>query len=118
MREVHFYRTPTGYCPVEELLNSLSGRQAQKVVWVLRLVAELESVPVQYFKKLHGTEGLWEIRAQHGGMIFRVLGFFGPTEALILTNGFVKKTDQIPRREIELAETRRRAYLTRSYLHE
>lgn len=55
MREVRFYRTPTGHCPVQEFLDSLTGKQAQKVVWVLRLVEELEAVPAQYLKKLGGT---------------------------------------------------------------
>lgn len=113
MREVHFYRTPTGHCPVEEFLDALSGKQAQKVVWVLRLVEELESVPAQYFKKLGGTEDLWEIRAQHGGDTFRMLGFFESPAVLVLTSGFAKKSEKIPRREINVAETRRREYLRR-----
>jgi hypothetical protein len=52
VREIIFYRTPSGACPVEEFLDSLTGKQAQKVAWVLHLVEELDSVPVQYFKKL------------------------------------------------------------------
>ena len=49
---------------MEEFLDSLSGKQAQKVIWVLRLIEELDSVPSQYLKKLAGTEDLWEIRAR------------------------------------------------------
>ena len=60
---------------MEEFLETLSGKQAQKVVWVLRLVEQLDLVPSQYFKKLVATDGLWEARAQHGGDTFRVLGF-------------------------------------------
>lgn len=113
MREVRFYRTPAGHCPVEEFLESLSGKQAQKVVWVLRLLEDLESVPAQYFKKLGGTEDLWEVRAQHSGNTFRVLGFFEAPAVFVLTNGFAKKSEKVPRREIELAEARRREYLKR-----
>lgn len=113
MREVRFYRTSSGYCPVEEFLDSLSGKAAQKVAWVLRLVEELESVPEQYFKKLSGTQDLWEARAQHGGNAFRVLGFFDGRALVILTNGFVKKSKRVPRREIDVAEKRRRDYLAR-----
>lgn len=109
------FRTATGHCPVGEFLDSLSGKQAQKVVWVLRLVEELESVPAQYFKKLVGTD-LWEVRAQHGGDTFRVLGFFGAAGVLVLTNGFAKKSEKVPHREIDLAETRRREYLSRRRL--
>jgi DNA-binding XRE family transcriptional regulator len=55
VREIRFYRSSSGNCPVEEFLDSLSGKQAQKVVWVLRLVEELETIPRQYFKKLTGS---------------------------------------------------------------
>ena len=50
MRTVNFYRTESGKSPVEDFLDSLSGKQAQKVIWVLRLVEELDVVPRQYLK--------------------------------------------------------------------
>jgi phage-related protein len=112
VREVHFYRTKSGDCPVEEFLDALSGKQAQKVVWVLRLVEQLDPVPAQYLKKLAGTDGLWEVRAQHGGDIFRLIGFFAGNRFLVLS-GFAKKTERIPRQEIEVAEARRQDYLSR-----
>ena len=51
MREIHFYKTASGNCPVEEFLKLLSAKQAKKVTWVLSLVEELPSIPVKYFKK-------------------------------------------------------------------
>lgn len=115
MREVYFYRTQGGDSPVEEFLDSLGAKQAQKVVWVLRLVEELEIVPSQYFKKLVGTESLWEVRAQHGGDTFRLLGFFDSPRLLVLTGGFMKKAEKIPRHEIALAEKRRQDYISRRH---
>ena len=41
MREIEFYRTDMGKCPIEEFLDSLSGKQAQKIAWVLQLIEEL-----------------------------------------------------------------------------
>ncbi|HEX7243220.1 MAG TPA: type II toxin-antitoxin system RelE/ParE family toxin [Longimicrobiaceae bacterium] len=114
MREIRFYRTPSGRSPVEEFLDSLSGKQAQKVVWVLRLVEEMDAVPVQYFKKLVGTEDLWEVRAQHGGDTFRLLGFFDGPQLVVLASGFAKKSEKLPRQEIAKAEERRRDYLARN----
>jgi hypothetical protein len=61
MREVIFYRTDSERCPIEEFLDSLSGKQAQKVLWVLRLIQELDSVPSQYLKKLVNTDDIWEV---------------------------------------------------------
>ncbi len=76
MREIQFYRTGSGACPVEEFLDSLTSKQTQKVAWVLQLVEEMDTVPVQYFKKLVNTDNLWEVRVQAGNNIFRLLGFF------------------------------------------
>lgn len=112
MREVHFYRTRSDDCPVEEFLDALSGKQAQKVVWVLRLVEQLDPVPAQYLKKLVDTDGLWEARAQHGGDIFRLLGFFDESKFMVVS-GFAKKTEKIPRQELDIAKARRQDYLSR-----
>jgi phage-related protein len=113
MRTVNFYRTESGSSPVEEFLDSLSGKQAQKVFWVLRLIEELERVPVEYLKKLVNTDDIWEVRVQFGGNIFRLLGFFDGVTLLILTNGFAKKSQKTPRQEIELATRRKKEYLAR-----
>lgn len=113
MREIQFYRSVGGNCPVEEFLDTLGPKQAQKVVWVLKLVKELALVPKQYFKKLEGSEELWEVRAEFGGDAFRLLGFWDAGNVVILTNGFAKKTQKTPKWEIELAAGRRRDHLNR-----
>jgi phage-related protein len=113
MRTVNFYRRPNGQSPVEEFLDSLTGKQAQKVLWVLQLIEELESAPRQYYKKLVDSEGLWEVRVQFGNDIFRLLGFFDSGTLLILTNGFAKKTQKTPPQEIALAIRRKKDYLAR-----
>ncbi len=75
MRIFQFYRTESGQTPIEEFLEALSGKQAQKIAWVLQLIEETENIPAQYFKKLVGTDGIWEVRVQVSGNIFRLLGF-------------------------------------------
>ncbi len=118
MRTIEFYRLPNGKSPIEEFLDSLTGKQAQKVLWVLQLIEELERVPRQYFKKLIDREGIWEVRVQFGNDIFRLLGFFYGGALLILTNGFAKKTQATPAQEITLALRRKNEYLTRRKHHE
>lgn len=118
MREIVFYRTDSERCPVEDFLDSLSGKQAQKVLWVLRLIQELDSVPSQYLKKLVNTDNIWEVRVQVGNNIFRLLGFFDNDNLIVLTNGFAKKTQKTPSQEIELAEQRKRDYLSRKQTNE
>ena len=113
MRTVDFYRLPNNISPIEVFLDSLTGKQAQKVLWVLQLIEEVDAVPRQYFKKLVDTEGIWEVRVQFGNDIFRLLGFFYDGSLLILTNGFAKKTQKTPPQEIELAICRKNEYLAR-----
>ena len=109
-RTIRFYRTSSGKYPVEEFLDSLSGKTAQKVTWVLQLIEELDAIPEQYLKKL--TSEIWECRIQFGGNIFRILCFFDGPE-VVLTHGFQKKTQKTPRNEIEKAEAYRTDYLQR-----
>jgi phage-related protein len=113
MRTVDFYRLPKGNSPVEEFLDSLTGKQARKVLWVLQLIEELDVIPRQYFKKLVDGESIWEVRIQFGNDIFRLLGFFDGSTLLILTNGFAKKTQKTPAQEIALAVRRKEEYQSR-----
>lgn len=114
MRTIEFFRYLNGDCPIESFLDSLTGRQAQKVLWVLKLIEELDDIPRQYFKKLVDTDGIWEIRVQLGSDIFRLLSFFHGGRLLILTNGFAKKTTKVPANEIALAIRRKNDYLARN----
>ncbi len=113
MREIRFYRSESGACPIEEFLDSLSGKQSQKVAWVLQIIEEMEVIPVQYFKKLVNTDGLWEVRVQAGNNIFRLLGFLDGNQLVVLNHGFQKKTQKTPKKEIQVAEARKKDYLNR-----
>jgi len=111
-RNVIFYRTIDGKCPVQDFLDSLPGKVAQKIVWVLRLLEDLDKVPSSYFKKLIGTEEIWECRVQFGSNAYRIFCFFIDNR-VVLTHGFVKKSQKIPVQEIERAEAYRRDFLRR-----
>ena len=111
-RAVIFYRTVGGKCPVQEFIDSLPGKVAQKIVWVLKLLEDLDIVPSSYFKKLVGTEEIWECRIQSGSNTYRIFCFF-IDNSVILTHGFVKKSQKTPAGEIERAEAYRRDFLKR-----
>ena len=111
MREVLFFRRADGSSPVDEFIDGLTEKQAQKVAWVLKLIEDLDIIPAHYLKKLTNTDDIWEARIQFGGSIFRILGFENEGQFVVLTNGFAKKTQKTPKREIELAEQRKKIYL-------
>jgi phage-related protein len=111
-KTVTFYRTAEGNCPVQEFLDSLPGKVAQKIVWVLTLLEDMDIVPASYFKKLAGTEEIWECRIQFGSNAYRIFCFF-LNNSVVLTHGFVKKSQKTPAREIERAEAYRRDFFRR-----
>jgi phage-related protein len=112
--KVRFFHLSGGASPVEEFLDSLPAKHAQKVVWVLQLIEDLDQIPATYLKKLVNTDGIWEIRAQQGNNIFRLLGFIDGDAIIVLTNGFSKKTQKTPRQEIALAEQRKKEHLKKN----
>ena len=61
----------------------------------------------------HLSEGIFELRAQVGSDISRVLYFFDVDQHIVLTNGFIKKTKKTPPQEIEKAKRYRADYLSR-----
>jgi phage-related protein len=113
MKTILFYKTDTGKSPVRVFLDSLSAKYAQKVTWVLSLIEELDYIPKQYFKKLISTDDLWEVRVQSGNNSLRLLGFFDSNQFVVLCHGFVKKTQKTPRKEIQIAEQRKKDYFRR-----
>ena len=97
---------------MEEFLDSLDSKTAQKVTWVLSIIEELDFVPKKYFKKLEGQD-LWECIIDFGGNTYRLLGFLYRGALVVLTNGFMKKTNKTPLTEIDLANKYKNDYIKR-----
>lgn len=112
-RIVIFYKTADGKCPIQAFLDSLPSKVAQKVTWVLNLLEDLEFVPASYFKKLVGTEEIWECRIHFGSNAYRIFCFFVDNSVVVLTHGFAKKSQKTPKNEIERAEAYRKDFFKR-----
>ncbi len=61
------------------------------------------TVPEIYLKHIENTSGLYEIRVQVGSDIFRIFCFFDQGQLVVIANGFQKKTQKTPKKEIEQA---------------
>ena len=83
-------------------LDSLPGKVAQKITWVLEILENQGMLPSIYFKKLINTD-IWECRIQSGSNIYRIFCFFEKGNIIVLTHGLIKKTQKTPNKEIELA---------------
>jgi len=74
-----------------------------KIIWTLDLIEELPRISDTYLKHIGDTDGLYEIRVQYGSDIYRIFCFFDQGRLVVLMNGFEKKSQKIPKKEIELA---------------
>ena len=95
----------------KEFLDSIDKKSREKVlynIWKSREVNDPE-----LFKKLVGE--IWEFRTKYSGKEFRLLAFWDKEEStntlVIATNGFIKKQQKTPKKEIERAEKLRKDYL-------
>ena len=102
MFEIEFYRQKNGNAPVEEFLDSLEPKMRNKAVRSLELLEEFGNALREPNSKALG-DGLFELRIKFSSDITRVFYFFYVGNRIILTNGFVKKTQKTPAAEIELA---------------
>lgn len=71
-----------------------------KIIWTFELIEEIQKVPETYLKHVESTDGLYEIRVQQGSDIFRIFCFFDECKLVVLANGFQKKTQKTPKKEI------------------
>jgi len=93
-----------------DFFETLKPEVKAKFNWTLGLISTIERVPEKYFKHLEGSDGIFEVRVEVGSDIYRVFSFFDKGQLIILVNGFQKKTQKTPRKEIELAEKLKKQY--------
>jgi len=115
INQINFYETEGGNKPVENFLDNLNSKAAQKITWIMRLIEERRgNVPKNYFEKLKHTDGIWEIKAKCGNNEYRILGFIDErNNTLFLVHGFQKKSQKTPEKDIDTAEIRRKDHLRR-----
>lgn len=110
--EVIFYDLPDGHEPAREFIDSLDIKMRAKMVRTIALLQNNgTSLREPYSKALE--DGIFEVRAKVGSDISRVLYSFFVGHKIILTNGFIKKSQKTPRREIDCAMAYRKEYLNR-----
>ena len=97
-RKIAFYKDY-----FQNFFDKQSEKVKAKIIWTLNLVEDLQRVPETYLKHIENTIGLYEIRVQFGSDIFRIFCFFDQGQLVVLSNGFQKKTQKTPKKEIELA---------------
>ena len=104
MDKKHSFRKITFYKDYFQFFfDTQSKKVKSKIVWTFDLIEDLQRVPETYLKHLENTDGFYEIRVQSGSDIYRIFCFFDKGQLVVLANGFQKKTQKTPKKEIELA---------------
>lgn len=110
--EIVFYDKPDGSEPAKEFLLSVNDKMRARLLKTIDLLA-VNGTNLRMPYSEHLVDGIFEIRAKSGSNISRVLYFFVIGRRIVLTNGFIKKTQKTPRGEIELAKKYRNEFLNR-----
>lgn len=105
VREIKFYQDY-----FIEFYLSLDDKTQEKVEYVFKLIRTVDVIPEKFLKRIKGTDGLFEIRIQHGNNIYRIFCCFDEGKLVVLFNGFVKKSRKTPKKEIDLAVTLKSQY--------
>lgn len=109
---VEYYELENGTCPVEEFILKQDNKMQAKIFKNLELLEIRGNELREPFSK-HIEDGIFEIRNKVGNDITRIFYFFVIGQKIILTNGFIKKTQKTPKAEIALAKKYRNDYLNR-----
>ena len=91
-----------------DFIQSLSDAEARKVFYVIDMLKTQERVNAKFVKYLR--DEIFEIRAEHGGNIFRVFFIFDDGNVVMLFNGFQKKSQKTPEKEINKAIQLKKEY--------
>lgn len=93
-----------------EFKKTLSKEVLKKIYQVFMLIMTVEMVPVRFLKPIVSVKGLYEIRIEEGGNIFRIFCCFDEGKVIILFNCIQKKTQKTPDEALDRAETLMKKY--------
>ena len=99
-------KTYGGY--FEAFMETLKEKEQEKIQYGLLLLKSQDRLPRKFVRLVR--DGIYELRTEYGGNIFRVFFIFDEGEIVVLFNGFQKKTQKTPQNEIEKAIKIKEAY--------
>ncbi len=89
-------------------METLKEKEQEKIQYGLLLLKSQDRLPKKFVKLVR--DGIYELRTEYGGNIYRVFFIFDEGEIVVLFNGFQKKTQKTPQNEIEKAIKIKEAY--------
>jgi len=75
----------------------------EKIEYVFKVISNVLHIPKKFLDYIEGTNGLYEIRVEMESNIYRIFCCFDKGNLVVLFNGFQKKSQKTPKKEIDLA---------------
>lgn len=91
-----------------DFFTSLEDGAKRKVAYVLDMLKSQERLSANFVKSIR--DGIFELRASHNGNIYRAFFIFDDGNIVMLFNGFQKKSQKTPSKEIEMAIRLKKEY--------
>lgn len=92
----------------EAFMATLTEKEQDKIQYGLLLLKTQDRIPAKFVKSI--KDGLYELRTEYQGNIYRVFFIFDEGKIIVLFNGFQKKTQKTPTAEIKKALKIKEAY--------
>ena len=93
-----------------DFYKKLDSGVKSKIQYVFELIKQVDRVPKKFLAPMTGYEGLFEIRVEYQSNIYRIFCCFDRGLLVVLFNGFEKKTQKTPKKEIEKAMRLKQEY--------
>ncbi len=93
-----------------DFYNNQPEKVQEKIEYVLMIVKTVQNVPTKFLTHISGEEGLYEVRVAYESNIYRIFCCFDQRNLILLFNGFQKKSQKTPRKEIKLARKLKNEY--------
>ena len=92
----------------EQFIATLSEKELLKLNYIISLLETNDRVPTRFIKFIR--DELFELRMEYSSNIYRVFFIFDEDKIVVLFNGFHKKTQKTPTKEIDKALKIKEAY--------
>jgi len=104
-REIIFYKDYFKHFYLEQ-----TEKVQEKIAYVMTVIRTVDRIPEKFLTHITGKDGLYEMRVEYGSNIYRIFCVFDEGQLVVLLNGFHKKTQKTPPKEIEKAERLKKEY--------
>ncbi|WP_436416832.1 type II toxin-antitoxin system RelE/ParE family toxin [Petrimonas sp.] len=98
----------------EAFVETLTAKELFKLDYILSLLETQDRMPSKFIKYIR--EELYELRMEFEGNIFRIFFIFDGNNIVVLFNGFQKKSQKTPRKEINQALKLKKEYYAQKRL--